>query len=278
MNKMSKICVSLLTIITVTVIVSVMSGCGKEKEQTASTEQTKLTASAESQKAEETKTAELKEQEKKTAVEAEKKEAELKTKETAMKEAERKSAAEAAKQAKETEQKATPAKAKIILKTSNETIKQILTDIGFWETAADDNRDMAVTDCNLIDLDGKPHKLSSYKGKNILLFEWVTWSPACTTQFQFLKELRDRVSEEQLTILGVAIQTEKDDLSKVKEYVQKEKINFPVFYEPQSKLSSEFQFNLFVPCSFFIRPDGTLKVAVMEIITVRDLVRVLQAK
>lgn len=229
---------------------------------------------------------------KKAAAEAEKKEAELKAKEAAMKEAERKSAAEAAKQAeeqkaaaeaatkaaqKETEQ-TTPAKPKITLKTSNETIKQVLADISFWETAADDFRDLVVPDCNLIDLDGKPHKLSSYRGKNLLLFEWVTWSPACKTQFQFLKELRDRVSEEQLAILGVALKTEKDDLSKVKEFVQNEKINFPVFYEPQTSLSSGLQFNMFVPCSYFIRPDGTLKVAVVEIITVRDLVRVIEAK
>jgi len=276
MNKMSKVCVSLSTIIVITFLFSVLSGCEKEKVQPAENAETKATASAETQKAEEVKAAELKEQEKKAAAEAEKKAVELKAKEDAMKEAERKSAAEAAKQA--AEQKAAAAQPKITLKTSNETIQQVLTEIGYWETAADDFRNMAVADCNLIDLDGKPHKLSSYRGKNVILFEWVTWAPACKPQFEFLKNLREQVSEDQLTILAVALQTEKDDLLKVKEYVQKEKLNFPVFYEPQNSLSTALQFNMFVPCSYFIRPDGTLKVGVMEIITVRDLIRVLQAK
>ena len=288
MNKISKVCVGLLTIIVVMVIFSVLSGCGKEKAQPAANAETNVTATSEAQKAEEVKIAQLREQAKKDNAEAnakvaelKAKEAEMKAKEAAMKEAERKSAAEAAKTAadqKAAEQKNTGSAAKITLKTSNETINQVLAEIGYWETAADDFRGMVVTDCNLIDLDGKPHKLSSYRGKNVILFEWVTWAPAAKPQFDFLKELREKVSEDQLAILAVALQTDKDDLLKIKDYAQKEKLNFPVFYEPQNSLSTALQLNMFVPCSYFIRPDGTLEVGVMEIITIRDLIRVLQAK
>ena len=276
MKKMSKVCLSMLILIIISVLFSALPGCEEEKEkvQSPANVETKVTVTTEEQKAAEANAAKLKEQEKRAAADAALKAAEQKA-------AEKKAADDAelkAAEQKAAEQKATATQTQITLKASSETIKQILDEIGFWETSADDFRDMAVPDCNLIDLDGKPRKLSSYRGKNVLLFEWVTYSPACKFQFQFLKDLREKVSENQLAILAVAIQTDKDDLQKVKDYLQKEKISLPVFYEPQNSLSTPLQFNMYVPCSYFIRPDGTFKVGVIEIITVRDLIRVLQAK
>jgi peroxiredoxin len=279
MSKMSKVCVGLLAIIAVTVIFSVLSGCGKEKAQPAAKAETEVTATKETQKAEESKAAELKEQEKKAAAEAAQKAAALQAKETALKEAERKSAAEAAKTA--AEQKTTPAQPKITLKTSSETIQQVLRENNFWEITASEWTDAQVTDFNLVDINGQKHKLSNYRGKNVIVFEWTPSSPGCLSQIPFLVDLRARVSEDQLAILAVALKYDKDpkaNLEDLKKVVQKEKINFPVFLENQNSLGLPFYVNVFVPCSFFIKPDGTLKAAIEEIISVRDMVRVLQAK
>jgi peroxiredoxin len=181
---------------------------------------------------------------------------------------------------KDAEQKV---QSKVINKEPNKpaapvTIDQLVKETGFWRNITKEWRGMSVPDFNLTDINGTRHKLSDYKGKNVLVFEWVVWCPGCKAQIEFLKELRAKVGEEKLVILAVAIKTNKEDLQKVKDFVQKQKINFPVFYELQKSLPEILTINDYVPCNYFIRPDGTIKLGVVEVITIRDLIRVLDAQ
>jgi len=120
--------------------------------------------------------------------------------------------------------------------------------------------------------------MSDYRGKDVLISEFVIWSPPCKTQIPFLVELRNTVGEDKLAILGVALKTEKEDLQKVKDFVQKHNINFPVFYEPQNALPTALTVNMFVPCHYFINPDGKIKVGIEEVIIPQYLIKVLEAK
>jgi len=167
---------------------------------------------------------------------------------------------------------------KIKLTPSSETVKEILLENDFWKTTADDLENSMASDFNWIDINGNKHRLSQYRGKHVLVFEWVTWCPGCESQIPFLVDLRNAVSEDQLIILAPAVKTEKDDLQKVKDYIQKYNINFPVFYQEQRSYGVPYIVNVFVPCLYFIRPEGTLKISLEEILTVRDLVRMLEAK
>jgi peroxiredoxin len=255
MNKLSKLGVYWLILIGLSIILPVTSGCEKEKQniQATTVEQTKAVVTEE-----------------KNAAEA--KPAEVQQKETTM---ETKTT---------TEQKATAPQEQQAAKEPTQqlvpsmTVQQLLDEVRSWETVADDWKGMAIPDFNLPDINGKVHKLSDYRGKNVLISEFAIWSPPCKTQIPFLVELRNTDGEDKLAILGVALKTEKEDLQKVKDFVQKQKINFPVFYEPQNALPTALTVNLFVPCHYFISPDDKLKVGIEEVITPQYLIKVLEAK
>lgn len=262
MMRLTKLYVNWSIIITVSIILFVLLGCEKEKQNASATpaEQTKATVKDEEKNAVEVKATETKQQDKQS-------EAKMVTEQ------------------KQPEQKTPPpqnqqqAPKEVAPQTRPAiTVKQLLDEISFWQTIAKEWTGMAVPDVNLTDINGKKHRLSDYKGKNVLLFQWTSWSPPCRTQIPFLIELRQKVGEDKLAILAVAIKTDRDNLEMVKDYVQKKKIDFPVFYESQDMLPVPFNQNIFVPCHYFIRPDGTLKLGVMEIITPHDLLRVLEAK
>jgi peroxiredoxin len=257
MTKSAKSGVNWLIVICISTL-PVLSGCNEEKQNAQPTAGTQTKAVvAEEKTAVQTKPAEIKPKE--AAVPA----AEVKPKEAA-------APTPAAAPQQAVKEPAQPAPAM--------TVKQLLDEIGFWETAGDEVFGTAVPDFNLMDIDGKAYKLSSYRGKNVLIFEFAIWSAPCKAQIPFLTELRKTMGEDKLAILGVALNTGKEDLQKVKDFVQKQNINFPVFYEPQKSLPQMLTTNLYVPCHYFIGPDGKLKLGVMEIITVRDLIRVIEAQ
>ncbi|MHC4474570.1 MAG: TlpA family protein disulfide reductase [Planctomycetota bacterium] len=130
------------------------------------------------------------------------------------------------------------------------------------------------------DLAGKEHKLSDYRGKDVMLVFWATWCPPCRMEVPHLKELRKAVSEDRLAML--AITYEKPDL--VKKFVNDSKINYDVFLEKGDMPVPFGVMRLFktpgggIPCSFFIRPDGTIKLGTTGLLSLADVTAILRAE
>ena len=127
-------------------------------------------------------------------------------------------------------------------------------------------------DFTLADLAGKEHKLSDYRGKNVLLVFWATWCPPCLKEIPGLIELRQTVGEDKLAIL--AISNEKPDL--VKKFVAEAKINYTVLIDPGA-LPGPYNTINSIPCSFFINPEGKIKLATSGLISFGEIKAVLQA-
>ena len=51
-------------------------------------------------------------------------------------------------------------------------------------------------DFTLTDIKGKTHKLSDYRGKNVMLTFWATWCAPCIMEVPHLKALRDTVGQD----------------------------------------------------------------------------------
>lgn len=130
----------------------------------------------------------------------------------------------------------------------------------------------------LTDLDGKEHKLSDYRGKDVMLIFWATWCPPCMFEIPHLIALRNTVSEDKLAIL--AISNQKPDL--VKKSVAQKKINYVVLLEKNNMPAPFGVLRIFrtsgIPCSFFIRPDGKIKLATSGLLSLSDMKAILQAE
>ncbi|MHC4482375.1 MAG: peroxiredoxin family protein [Planctomycetota bacterium] len=77
-------------------------------------------------------------------------------------------------------------------------------------------------DFTVTDLTGKEHKLSDYRGKDVMLVFWATWCPPCKAEIPHLIVLRNTISRDKLAILAVS--NERPDV--VEEYVSNRNLNY----------------------------------------------------
>jgi peroxiredoxin len=79
-------------------------------------------------------------------------------------------------------------------------------------------------DFSLKGLDGKTVKLSSLKGKVVILDFWATWCPPCRAEIPDFIELQKQYGKKGLVIIGIAL----DKKDAVEKFVKSNKINYKV--------------------------------------------------
>lgn len=114
---------------------------------------------------------------------------------------------------------------------------------------------MPVEDFHLVDLDGKPHSLSQYQGKVVLLNFWATWCKPCTTEMPAMQACYDKLREKGFVVLAV---NELENDAKVREHIQQYGHTFPVLMDRDNKVAN--QFGVFgLPVSVFIDQQGRVQ-------------------
>jgi len=97
-----------------------------------------------------------------------------------------------------------------------------------------------------LDLDG-------YKGKTLLLTFYTTWSRSCVDALKFQKALSGTYKD--LEIVTVAFENK---TSTVKDFVEKNGINFISLIDKKNKYLNEFQI-LIIPTAYLIDGNGTIR-------------------
>ncbi|MDD4880191.1 MAG: TlpA disulfide reductase family protein [Gallionellaceae bacterium] len=77
----------------------------------------------------------------------------------------------------------------------------------------------------LVDSNGKSHKLSQYKGKWVLVNYWATWCPPCLMEIPDLAALHTN-KKNNLVVLGVAMDYQ--DPSEVLSFAKSHAIPYPI--------------------------------------------------
>jgi thiol-disulfide isomerase/thioredoxin len=84
----------------------------------------------------------------------------------------------------------------------------------------------APPDFTLKDANGKPLRLSDYKGKVTLLNFWATWCGPCKTEIPWFIEFEKKYQARGFTVLGVSM--DEDGWKVITPYVAEHKINYPI--------------------------------------------------
>jgi peroxiredoxin len=142
-------------------------------------------------------------------------------------------------------------------------------DIAFAASFGKDVPDFAVED-----IDGKMHKLSDYRGRDVVVVFWATWCPACNLEIPHLIELRNMLSEDKLAIL--AISNEEPEL--LKNFAESKGINYTVAALGDSHLPEPFSKVTSIPTTFFIGPDGKIKFAAVGVVPLADAKVIMNAE
>jgi len=79
---------------------------------------------------------------------------------------------------------------------------------------------------SLTDSKGAPVKLSSYRGKVVLLNFWATTCGGCKVEIPWFVEFQNKYKESGLSVIGVAM--DDDGWKSVKPWLKERKVNYPV--------------------------------------------------
>ncbi|MHC4157713.1 MAG: peroxiredoxin family protein [Planctomycetota bacterium] len=115
----------------------------------------------------------------------------------------------------------------------------------------------------LVDINGKERKLSDYRGKDVMIILWATWCTPCVREIPHLIELRKTTSQDKLAMLGISYTTimPPNTTKMVKKFAAQQKINYTVFSVDIDDMPAPYNQIKGIPSSFFISPEGKIKLA-----------------
>jgi len=161
------------------------------------------------------------------------------------------------------------------------TINEILNSAKTWGPAYATWIGTTAPDFALTDVSGKQHKLSDHRGKNVMLIFWATWCGPCLMEIPHLIELRKTTSEENLAMLAITYITTMppNTIDRIREFVrQNRKINYAVLPADAADMPAPYNQVNAIPCSFFIDPQGKIKLATEGMMSLPEIRAILLAE
>jgi len=114
-------------------------------------------------------------------------------------------------------------------------------------------------------IDGKKLKLSSLKGKPVLITFWATSCPGCIKEMPHLIELYHELHPKGLEIIGIAMPYDRPDY--VMEMVKQKKLPYTIAYDLKGEAVRAFGNVSLTPTTFLLDTQGKIvkkKIGVMN--------------
>jgi len=133
-------------------------------------------------------------------------------------------------------------------------------------------------DFTLTDINGKEHKLSDHKGKNVILVFWATWCGPCKMAVPHLMELRKTVSEDKLAIMALSyVSSYPPNTAKmIKDFADAKELNYTVLPVGSDGAGTLYDSVNSLPTVFFIDTEGKMKIATSGLMPLDDFKAILE--
>jgi cytochrome c biogenesis protein CcmG/thiol:disulfide interchange protein DsbE len=118
-----------------------------------------------------------------------------------------------------------------------------------------DNARKPAPEFALKDGDGKPVRLSDYKGKVVLLDFWATWCGPCRIEIPWFTELERQKKDKGFAVLGVSM--DDDGWKAIKPFVAEMKINYRVLLG-DDQIAKDYGGLDALPTTFLIDRNGKI--------------------
>ncbi|NQV16759.1 thioredoxin-dependent thiol peroxidase [bacterium] len=93
-------------------------------------------------------------------------------------------------------------------------------------------------DFNLNDQDGKPVKLSDYKGKKLVIYFYPKdQTPGCIKEACSFRDNIDVYTKSDIAVLGVSVDSEKSHQN----FIEKQNLNFPLLADVDKVMVNDYQ-------------------------------------
>jgi len=111
----------------------------------------------------------------------------------------------------------------------------------------------APVDFTLPDINGKPRKLSEFRGKWVVVNYWATWCPPCLAEIPDLVAFYDKHKNKDAVVVGVNF--EDIDPSELKQFAESYFMSYPILRQKPAPKSA-LGLILGLPTSFLVSPKG----------------------
>jgi len=120
-------------------------------------------------------------------------------------------------------------------------------------TAANSRK--AAADFTLSDSKGAPVKLSSLRGRVVLLDFWATYCDVCNVEIPWYIEFENKYKESGLSVVGVSV--DEDGWKSVKPFLEEKRVNYHVLLGNWD-LAKQFGVDNELPVTLLIDRDGRI--------------------
>lgn len=104
----------------------------------------------------------------------------------------------------------------------------------------------------LVDLEGKKHRLSDYKGQGVFLNFWGTYCEPCEREMPYIDNQYKQFKDQGVQVLAVDVSEPK---LVVKKFVQRHGLSFPVVIDEDGQVQAAYGINP-LPITFLIDKEG----------------------
>lgn len=139
----------------------------------------------------------------------------------------------------------------------------------FLETKDEPLND-AETELVLKDMLGIEQKLSAYRGRVVVLNFWATWCVPCKQEMPDLAKIQNDYAALGVQVIGAAGDGV-DERTKVLQFIQKNKINFPVWLGATTDNMKVFNLGQTLPATVIIGRDGKIVHRIKGIVKPKEL-------
>lgn len=110
-------------------------------------------------------------------------------------------------------------------------------------------------DFALVDMNGKKHQLSEYKGQGVFLNFWGTWCKPCEREFPLIDEQYQTYKDKGVEVLAVNIAEPKLSVQK---YIDRKELTFPVLIDHTKSVMRAYNIDP-LPTTLLISPEGKIE-------------------
>ena len=107
----------------------------------------------------------------------------------------------------------------------------------------------------LVDLDGKPHRLADYRGRAVLVNFWATWCVPCREEMPSFERLRASLEGQKVAVLAVNLA---EPESRIRKFLETVPVRFPVLLDRDGTTARAWQARM-LPATYIIGPDGKVR-------------------
>lgn len=112
-------------------------------------------------------------------------------------------------------------------------------------------------DLTLSTLTGNSMKLSSQRGKTVILNFWTTWCPPCKAEMPDMQKFYYNYKKRNIIVVGLNLTDSESNLDQIKNFANQYKISFPILLDTKGEIRKLYKI-ITIPTTYIIDSNGII--------------------